>query len=62
MLVAAAGNDNTIYITHAYPGADPDTALRVMATEENDCRAWFSNFSPAGNPTRYNIAAPGWEI
>jgi len=62
VLVAAAANDNTIYITNAYPGADPDTALRVMATEENDCRAWFSNFSPAGNPTRYNIAAPGWEI
>jgi hypothetical protein len=62
VLVAAAGNDNTIDITNAYPGADPDTALRVMATEENDCRTWFSNFSPAGNPTRYNIAAPGWEI
>ncbi len=62
VLVAAAGNDNTIDITNAYPGADPDTALRVMATEDNDCRAWFSNFSPAGNPTQYNIAAPGWEI
>jgi hypothetical protein len=33
-----------------------------MATEENDCRAYFSNFSPGGNPTRYNIAAPGWQI
>jgi subtilisin family serine protease len=62
VLVAAAGNDNTTDVTNAYPGADPDTALRVMATEENDCRAWFSNFSPAGNPTRYNIAAPGWQI
>src|SRR4030043_146413 len=62
VLVAAAGNDNIIDITNAYPGADPDTALRVMATEDNDCRAWFSNFSPGGNPTQYNIAAPGWQI
>src|SRR4030043_1205766 len=62
VLVAAAGNDNTKDITNAYPGADPDTALRVMANEDNDCRAWFSNFSPGGNPTQYNIAAPGWQI
>ena len=68
VLVAAAGNDNTTATTdpdfplNVFPGADPDTALRVMATEQHDCRAWFSNFSPAGNPTQYNIAAPGWEI
>jgi subtilisin family serine protease len=62
VLVAAAGNSNTTNIANSFPGADPDTALRVMATEQHDCRAWFSNFSPAGNPTRYNIAAPGWEI
>ena len=65
VLVAAAGNDNTtsaeIYDPY-FPGADPDTALRVMATEQNDCRAWFSNFSPSANSTQYNIAAPGWEI
>ena len=62
VLVAAAGNDNTTSASNAFPGADPDTALRVTATEQNDCRAHFSNFSPSGNPTRYNIAAPGWEI
>lgn len=61
-LVAAAGNSNTTSVSSAYPGADPDTALRVMATEENDSRAWFSNFSPSGTPNQYNIAAPGWMI
>lgn len=68
VLVAAAGNDNTTYAdiydpdAYVFPGADPDTALRVIATEQNDCRAWFSNFSPAANSTQYNIAAPGWQI
>lgn len=62
VLVASAGNDNTTSTTGSFPGADPDTALRVTATEENDCRAFFSNFSPAATPTQYNIAAPGYEI
>ena len=62
VLVAAAGNSNTTSTANAFPGADLDTALRVTATEQHDCRAHFSNFSPSGNPTRYNIAAPGWEI
>ncbi len=62
VLVAAAGNDNTTSPINAYPGADPDTALRVMATEQNDCRAWFSNFSPTTATIQYNIAAPGWQI
>ena len=62
VLVAAAGNDNTTDTTEAFPGADPDTALRVMATEWHDCRAEFSNFSPAATPYRYNIAAPGLDI
>jgi subtilisin family serine protease len=67
VLVAAAGNDNTTAAdisdpySHAFPGSDPDAALRVMATEENDCRAYFSNFSPSTNSTQYNIAAPGWK-
>lgn len=61
-LAAAAGNDNTTLTTNAFPAADPNTALRVMATEEHDSRAWFSNFSPAANPTQYNIAAPGFKI
>ena len=62
VLVAAAGNDNTTSTTDAFPGADPNVALRVMATEQQDCRAWFSNFSPAAMPGQYNIAAPGWNI
>ena len=63
VLVAAAGNDNDNPSTYpSYPGADPNTALRVMATDQNDCRAWFSNFSPAAAPAQFNIAAPGWNI
>lgn len=61
VLVAAAGNENTSTVL-SYPGADTNTALRVMATEENDCRAFFSNFSPSATPALYNIAAPGWKI
>jgi len=62
VLVAAAGNSNTTSTTFAFPGADPDVALRVMATQENDCRTFFSNFSPSANPSQYNIAAPGFNI
>jgi thermitase len=57
VLVAAANNDNST--TPRYPGADPDTALRVMATNQQDCRWALSNFSPASEPAQYNIAAPG---
>jgi hypothetical protein len=59
LLVVAAGNDDS-----AGDGSfnvDPDIGLRVMATEENDCRTFFSNFSLGTNPTLFNIAAPGWE-
>jgi thermitase len=64
ILVASAGNENSSPDNDGctYPGNDPNTALRVTATEEHDCRALFSNFSPASNPTFYNIAAPGWNI
>jgi thermitase len=62
VLAAAAGNDNTTSTANAFPGADANAALRVMATEENDCRTWFSNFSPAASATQYNIAAPGFDI
>jgi subtilisin family serine protease len=71
ILVASAGNFNSSAPTNvspatnavcSYPGSDPNTSLRVTATEEHDCRAHFSNFSPASNPTFYNIAAPGWNI
>src|SRR5215218_5082829 len=67
ILVASAGNSNSSATSYpegscSYPGSDPNTALRVTATEENDCRTLFSNFSPASNPTFYNIAAPGYNI
>ncbi len=64
ILVASAGNENSGPDNDGctYPGNDPNTALRVTATEEHDCRTLFSNFSPASNPTFYNIAAPGWRI
>lgn len=61
-LVAAAGNSNTTSTASSFPGADANTALRVTATEENDARAFFSNFSPAAAPNQYNIAAPGYNI
>lgn len=61
VLVAAAGDFNASTFLF-YPGADPNTALRVMATQERDCRYRSSNFSPAATPTLYNIAAPGFEI
>lgn len=60
ILVASAGNSNSTGAN--YPAAHPDTAFRVMATEQNDCRAYFSNFSPPSNTTLYNIAAPGYKI
>jgi len=61
-LAAAAGNDNSTDTTYAWPGADPNVAFRVMATEHNDCRTYFSNYSPAANPGLFNIAAPGYDI
>jgi subtilisin family serine protease len=60
VLVVAAGNENNT--GDGTFNIDPDIALRVMATEENDCRTFFSNFSPGGEPGRFNIAAPGFEI
>lgn len=60
ILVAAANNDNST--AARYPGADPNTALRVAATNQQDCRWAYSNFSPASDPIRYNIAAPGKAI
>src|SRR5215218_5815668 len=67
ILVASAGNSNSSATSYpegfcTYPGSDPNTALRVTATNEQDCRTLFSNFSPASNPTFYNIAAPGMHI
>jgi len=48
-LVASAGNDNSS-TTLSYPGADANTAFRVMATDEADCRAWFSTSAPPPPP------------
>ena len=60
VLVVAAGNGND---TGARTfNRDPHFALRVMATEQHDCRASFSTFSPARDPERFNIAAPGFAI
>jgi hypothetical protein len=61
VLVAPAGDLNSSTIP-VYPAADPNTALRVMATEQHDARAFSSNFSPATAAGRYNIAAPGHNI
>ncbi|MEI6333263.1 MAG: S8 family serine peptidase [Methylococcaceae bacterium] len=61
VLVVSAGNSNSSVSPH-YPAAYPNTALRVMSTETNDCRSYFSNFSPSSNPLLYNIAAPGSDI
>lgn len=60
VLAASAGNSDTS--TPSYPGADVNTALRVMATDQHDCRTYFSNYSPSTATTQYNIAAPGWQI
>lgn len=60
LLVVAAGNENNTG-TGTF-NIDPDIGLRVQATEENDCRTYFSNFSPVGNIAQFNIAAPGWDI
>jgi subtilisin family serine protease len=60
LLIVAAGNGD--YTGDGSFNVDPDIGLRVMATQENDCRTFFSNFSPSTNPTLFNIAAPGWEL
>ena len=60
VLVVAAGNGNDT--GSGTFNVDSDFAFRVMATEENDCRASFSSFSPASAPDRFNIAAPGYDI
>lgn len=60
VLVVAAGNDS--WTGGGTFNIDPDFALRVTATEQNDCRAFFSNFSPGEDPSRFNIAAPGFLI
>jgi hypothetical protein len=60
LLIVAAGNGD--YTGDGSFNVDPDIGLRVMASQENDCRTYFSNFSPSTNPTLFNIAAPGWEL
>ncbi len=54
LLVAAAGNDNTNYVS--YP-AGYDNVIAVAATDQNDAKASFSNFG-----TWVDISAPGVSI
>lgn len=58
LVVAAAGNDDSS--TRSYPGADVN-AFGVAATDENDRRAYFSNFDTAADPW-VDIAAPGYQV
>jgi len=68
LLVAAAGNDgysdaNTPGFGALYPAAfggveGLDNVISVMATDEFDLRAWFSNYSAR----RIDLGAPGNEI
>jgi len=51
VITAAAGNDNTDS-TH-YPSAYPEV-ISVAATDQMDCKTYFSNFSPT-----VDIASPG---
>lgn len=51
VLVAAAGNDDVS--TPHYPSGY-DNVISVAATDENDVKAWFSNFS-----TTVDVSAPG---
>lgn len=59
LLVVAAGNSNNTGVGTF--NTDPNIGLRVMATTQEDCRTYFSNFSPALTPNLFNIAAPGWQ-
>ncbi len=59
VLVVPAGDNNSS--DSRYESGNPNIALRVMATEHNDCRATYSSFNSIGG-TRYNIAAPGLRI
>lgn len=58
LLAAAAGNsDSTAYFS---PASDPN-AFAVAATDINDNRTWFSNYSTPASPW-VDIAAPGYDI
>ena len=54
LIVAAAGNDNTSapFYPAAYPGV-----IGVSAVDDNDQKAWFSNYGPY-----VDLAAPGVDI
>jgi thermitase len=58
LVVAAAGNSDTS--SRSYPGADPN-AFGVAATDENDRRAFFSNYDTFADPW-VDIAAPGYQL
>jgi subtilase family protein/fervidolysin-like protein len=60
LLVVAAGNSNN---TGAGTfNINPAIRLRVMASNENNCRTSFTNHNTAALPNQFNIAAPGRQI
>ena len=56
ILIAAAGNSNINDRMQAYPAGHPDV-LAVAATDQNDSKAYFSNFG-----SWVDVAAPGVDI
>jgi parallel beta-helix repeat protein len=56
VLIAAAGNSNINEKTASYPAGHPDV-LAVAATDQNDSKAYFSNFG-----SWVDVAAPGVDI
>jgi subtilisin family serine protease len=60
LLVVAAGNANTTGVGTF--NDNPLIPLRVMASNENNCRTHFTNHNTAGLPNQFNIAAPGRQI
>ncbi|HJV66863.1 MAG TPA: S8 family serine peptidase [Geomonas sp.] len=53
VLVAAAGNSNTSATDNSYPAAYSNV-VSVAATDQNDVRAWYSNYG-----SWVSVAAPG---
>jgi len=56
VLIASAGNSNSNVKTQAYPAGHPNV-LAVAATDQNDSKAYFSNFG-----SWVDVAAPGVDI
>jgi len=56
ILIASAGNENLNKKTQSYPAGHPDV-VSVAATDQNDSKAYFSNFG-----SWVDVAAPGVDI